>query len=276
MAAPLLSEQEVARFEQDGYLMVEGLLNEEEIELLQQTCRADDALRRAAMDVKDASGKRTNLTLWNHPGNDIYGMIARSERVVLRMQQLLDDEVYHYHTKLSAKEPKVGGAWEWHQDYGYWYNNGCLLPTMASMFLAIDEATIENGCLQVLRGSHRMGRINHDFVGEQTGADPERVELAKQRFELKYCEMAPGTGLFFHGNLLHRSDANLSDRPRWGLIHCYNTKTNDPLIKHHHPGYTPLEMVPDSAILEVGRTPIGQGVSFLVQNEDRTSRSIPD
>ena len=274
MSRLLLTEEELIRFEQDGYLMVEGLLDPEEAELLQRTCRADESLQQAAMDVKDAAGKRTNLTLWNHPGDDIYGMIARSERVVYRMQQLLAGEVYHYHSKLSAKEAKVGGAWEWHQDYGYWYNNGCLLPTMASMFLAVDEATKENGCMQVLRGSHQMGRINHNFTGEQTGADLERVELAKQRFGLEYCEMAPGTGLFFHGNLLHCSDANLSDNPRWGLICCYNTKTNDPMIPHHHPGYTPLEVVPDSAILDLGGKSAGQTQQYLIQNEDRTSRSI--
>jgi len=271
-----LKEEDVRRFEQDGYLMVEGLLSPEEVELLKQSVRADACLQQAAMDVKDASGKKTNLTLWNHPGNDIYGMIASSQRVVSRMQQLLGDEVYHYHSKLSAKEPRVGGAWEWHQDYGYWYNNGCLLPTMASMFLAIDAATKQNGCLQILRGSHRMGRINHDFTGEQTGADPQRVELARQRFELEYCEMSPGTGLFFHSNLLHRSDANESEDPRWGLICCYNTKSNDPLIPHHHPGYTPLEVVPDSAILEIGMQTTRDDQKFLIQNEDRTSRSMKE
>ena len=112
----------------------------------------------------DAAGRRTNLSLWNHPGNDIYGMIARSERMVNAVEQLLGDEVYHYHSKLSAKQPRVGGAWEWHQDYGYWYKNGCLFPDMLSVFIAVDPCTKENGCMQVLRGSHLMGRIEHGFT----------------------------------------------------------------------------------------------------------------
>ena len=144
----LLSSADMARWEEDGYLLVENLLSPEETELLQRTCRADAALSQAAMDVRDASGRKTNLSLWNDPGDDLYGLISRSERVVNRMEQMLGDEVYHYHSKLSAKEPKVGGAWEWHQDYGYWYQNGCLLPTMASVFIAIDPATKENGCMQ--------------------------------------------------------------------------------------------------------------------------------
>ncbi len=271
---PRLTDEEVLQFHVDGYLFAEQFLDAEETSLLQQACRADALLQQNAMDVKDSSGRRTNLSLWNHPGNDIYGMIARSERMVDTVEQLLGDEVYHYHSKLSAKEPKVGGAWEWHQDYGYWYLNGCLFPDMLSVFIAVDPCTRENGCMQVLRGSHNMGRIDHGFVGEQTGADLERVEQAKKRMELVYCEMEPGTALFFHSNLLHTSEPNLSEHPRWGLICCYNTKHNDPYKEHHHPRYTPLDKVPDAAIKEIGAKPMDSTQGFLRQDEDDTTSRI--
>jgi ectoine hydroxylase len=258
-----LSAAEIARFHADGYLVVKQLLSEAEVERLATIARADENMRAAAMDAKDAEGRRTNLTVWNHPSDDIYGAIARARRVVDRMEQLLGGEVYHYHSKVSAKQPRVGGKWEWHQDYGYWYDNGCLLPDMASMFLAIDRATRENGCLQLLKGSHKMGRINHGVTGGQTGADPERVEAALERFELVHCEMAPGDGVFFHGNTLHTSDANLSEHPRWGLICCYNTAANDPYKESRHPRYTPLEKLPDSAILDAGRAAPATEKRFL-------------
>ncbi|HMP06257.1 MAG TPA: phytanoyl-CoA dioxygenase family protein, partial [Lacipirellulaceae bacterium] len=165
------------------------------------------------------------------------------------MQRLLGDEVYHWHLKTILKEARVGGAWEWHQDYGYWYNNGCLFPDMASCLIAVDRATRANGCLQVIRGSQRMGRIDHGTTGEQTGADLARVEAALQRLELVYCEMEPGDALFFHSNLLHRSDANLSEHPRWSLICCYNTRRNDPYLQNaRHPNYAPLEIWPDDRV----------------------------
>ena len=266
-----LNDQQVAAFHEDGYLFIENFLDEQETRLLQQACRADSVMQQHAMDVRDSAGRRTNLSLWNHPGDDIYGIIARSARMVDAVEQLLQDEVYHYHSKLSAKEPKVGGAWEWHQDYGYWYNNGCLFPDMLSVFIAIDPCTKENGCMQVLRGSHKMGRIDHGFAGEQTGADLERVEQAKKRLELVYCEMKPGTALFFHGNTLHTSEANLSEHPRWGMICCYNTKSNDPYKEHHHPGYTPLHKVPDSAIRETGAKSTAATQRFLQQDRDDTT-----
>jgi len=145
---------------------------------------------------------------------------------------------------------------------------------MLSVFIAIDPCTEENGCMQVLRGSHLMGRIEHGFAGEQTGADLGRVEEAKKRLELVHCKMQAGTALFFHSNLLHTSEANLSDKPRWALICCYNTKHNDPYKEHHHPRYTPLEKLPDSAIKEIGAKTAAASRRFLLQDEDDTTRRI--
>ncbi len=108
----------------------------------------------------------------------------------------------------------MGGAWDWHQDYGCWYQNGCLFPFMASCLIASDRAMRANGCLQVIKGFHHMGRVEHSRFGDQTGAEPDRVRAAKERMEHVYCEAAPGTAIFFHGNLLHASDANNSPRSR--------------------------------------------------------------
>lgn len=266
-----LSADQIAAFARDGFLLVPQFLDTEETSLLTAAVRQDDALHRAAMDVKDTAGRKTNLSLWNHPGEDIYGMIARAEKTVTAMEELLGDEVYHYHSKLSAKEPKVGGAWEWHQDYGYWYHNGCLFPDMASVYIAIDPSTKANGCLQVLRGSHHLGRIEHGRFGEQTGADPERVAIALERLDHLYCEMHPGDALFFHANLLHASAPNTSDAPRWGLLCCYNTRHNDPYKESHHPRYTPLAKVPNTAIKQMGAKGSAAGQAFLKQEEDRTT-----
>ena len=106
---------------------------------------------------KDGEGGTVRLSLWNHPGDNIYGMFARCERMVNRAEQVLDDEVYHYHSKMILKDARIGGAWAWHQDYGYWYQNGVLYPNLVSVFIAVDPSTRENGCLQVIKGSHLSG-----------------------------------------------------------------------------------------------------------------------
>jgi len=249
----ILTAEQRAAYERDGYVIVRKLFDDEEIELLRTAIETDPSLRSSFYDRRDAEGKSTRMAIWNHPGDSVYGLAARSRRVVDTMEDLLGGEVYHYHSKLTAKEPLDGGAGEWHQDYGYWYHNGIVFPYMASVMVALDRSTRENGCLQVVKGSHQCGRIEHGVLpGDQVGADPKRVEEILKRMPVEYAEMEPGDGLFFHSNVLHRSDQNRSTSRRWTVLHCYNAARNDPYLEHHHTRYTPLEKVDDDAIKRTG------------------------
>ena len=249
MANNRFSSEELSVYERDGFQLVRGLFAADEIDKLREYAERDPAFRQSLYGRKDATGLETKLALWNHPTDNLYSMFSRSPRVADRMEQILGGEVYHWHTKMMLKEPHVGGAWEWHQDYGYWYHNGCLFPYMASCLIAVSRSTRENGCLQVLVGSHHLGRIDHGKTGDQTGADMERVAAAADRMPLFYVEAEPGDALFFHCNLLHRSDQNRADYPRWSIICCYNAARNDPYkAESKHPHYTPLVKVDDQAI----------------------------
>ena len=248
-----LDESDLKRFGEAGFLIVRELFDHQEMKGLLDFAKADQGLLDESYVRVDSTGAETKLALRNDlDDNSAYTAIVRCERVARTMQQLLGDEVYHYHHKMTLKEARVGGAWEWHQDYGYWYRYGCLYPDMGSCIVAVDRATKTNGCLQVLEGSHHLGRVDHVQVGDQVGADPERVEAAKQRHELVYCELEPGDAIFFHSNLLHRSDQNTSEHARWSLICCYNTRHNDPIVEDgRHPNYTPLEIWPDDRVMAV-------------------------
>jgi len=270
MANSTLSAQEVADFQRDGYLMVRALFDAEEMDILRTAAKVDAAIKEHAYLVDDGKGAATKLALWNKAGDDLYGAVARGHRIVDAMEQLLGDEVYHYHSKMSIKEPLTGGAWNWHQDYGYWYMNGCLFPDMGSAFIAVDPNTRENGCLQVLRGSHKLGRVEHGKFGDQTGADPERVEHAMGIMELVYVELDPGDVLFFHCNTLHRSDQNTSPHPRWSFICCYNTKHNNPYKASHHPFYEKLVKLPDAALKEMASRAFADNTAFLDPGKDKS------
>ena len=269
-------DQDIKNYKDDGYFFERELFNSEEINLLAETARNDNAMDKASSSMDDGEGNDVRLSLWNHPGNGIYGMIARCERIVNRVEQLLDDEVYHYHSKMILKDAKVGGAWAWHQDYGYWYQNGLLFPNLCSVMIAVDKATEENGCLQVLKGSHKMGRINHILSGDQAGADLEHVEEAKKQLETIQCEMNPGDALFFHPNTLHCSASNLSDKARWALICCYNSKSNNPFKESHHPSYTKLDKVSDDQVAIVGKDDAKRSnVEFAdLISDDKSAKSL--
>src|SRR3954453_5486019 len=267
-----VSPSQKALYDKDGYLIIRNFLDPEETALLYKHATSDDALLNNAWDFNDQSGKSTRLTLWFTPGDDNFGLLVRSKSMVSAVQALLGEgEVCHFHSKLMQKEPKVGGAWEWHQDYGYWYKNGFLYPdALISVMLALTQATRENGCLQVLKGSHKMGRFEHNFVGEQQGADMPFVEEALKRCERVYVELNPGDVLFFHSNLLHMSEANLSDRPRWSFISAYNLSYNVPFLEKSTSCITPLRTVPDEAILASGASHLSAPTDFLRKENEIT------
>jgi ectoine hydroxylase-related dioxygenase (phytanoyl-CoA dioxygenase family) len=253
MQGKRFTQDELARYASDGFVVVEELFDREEIDLLRTIARADRVLVERAASRRDGQGGAIKLVVENELGDDIYSAFVRCHRIVDRVEQLLAGEVYHWHHKMILKEPRTGGAWEWHQDYGYWYHNGCLFPYLASCMIAVDRATRQNGCLEVLRGSQRMGRIDHGRVGDQTGADHERVEAALTLFERVPCELTAGSAIFFDCNLLHASAQNTSDEPRWAFICCYNAARNNPYKETRHPRYRPLEKWPDEQIREIGR-----------------------
>lgn len=270
MAGFNLSTTQVESYNRDGYVVIKGLFSKEETDKLYHTAVEDSVMQKNAMDLNDQSGKKTKLSLWFTPGDDVFGYLIRSERMVNSVWQLLgqDSQVCHFHTKLMQKEPKVGGAWEWHQDYGYWYKNQFIFPDqMMSVMIALTPANKENGCLQVIKGSHKMGRVNHGFAGEQVGADMDMVNHALKTMELIYCEIEPGDALFFHSNLLHRSEANLSDHPRWSLISCYNSQSNIAYSETSTSWRVPVSTVPDHALMEWKAVSFGDA-DFLKKEND--------
>lgn len=266
----VLTKQDVETFNADGFLIKRAFFSKEETEKIYQTALDDKVLRDKAYELDDKEGMKTRLTLWYHPGDDIYGKVMRSQRMVNGVTALLGGSPAHYHTKLMQKEPKIGGAWEWHQDYGYWYKEGFIFPHMISVMVALTTANRENGCLQVLKGSHKIERVEHSTVGEQNGISQDLIDAVTKKFELVYVELQPGDTLFFHCNLWHRSDANLSDNSRWSLISAYNLVDNVPYKKYHDSCVTPLNIVPDDELLKAGTKGLGDDAEFLSVDTDQS------
>ena len=236
-------------FNKNGFIIKKQLFTHDEIKKLINFINSNPDKENQSRKTKSSTGY-LDLTIWNHPSDDLFGKFSTNERIVKPMEEYLGDEVYHYHSKIIWKKPGDGG-FDWHQDYGYWYHNACLYPDMGSCFIMLDRATKENGCLKVLKGSHKVGRIGHGVsdTPEQT-ADMERIAELEKRHESVYITAEPGDVLFFHANLLHSSDENKSSESRRTLIVCFNTKSNNPYKESGHASYTRLKVSPSNAIME--------------------------
>ena len=123
------------------------------------------------------------------------------------------------------------------------------LANVVRPVISLDDADEENGCLRVLVGSQHLGRLDHGRVGNQAGADPQRLEAIQSLLPARAVLASAGSVLYFHCNLLHGSGPNRSDRPRRAYIACYNAFSNIPITGQGHGPPIPIQFCDDDAIL---------------------------
>jgi hypothetical protein len=262
MAKTVYSEDRLARHEEEfrrnGYTLLRGAFARDEIEILREAIVGDEGMTAhfRGAQAKFKSGKYPSfetIRVWNDTsGNDVFAKFTRSAKIMDILERVFADDVYVYHNKVTLKYPDMPG-FKHHQDYYYWYGMGCLYPDMASCFIAADRADRSNGCLRLVRGSHRLGRVEHKlFDGvSDSSVDLERLAFILERLPEDIIEMEPGDAVIFHCNTLHASDANTSSNSRLALLGCYNTKRNDPYIRNFdHPNYIAQTKIYDRVVRE--------------------------
>jgi ectoine hydroxylase-related dioxygenase (phytanoyl-CoA dioxygenase family) len=263
---------DVAAYHRDGYVILRGALTSDEAARADRLTRADPALaatgviEAAQIDggSTEASGEHTNKnfdgdvaayraehgtepleTVLQHaafnPTADAVSAWGSSRRLTDPISQIWGGPVRHYYSILMPKDPGTGG-WQWHQDYGYHYEQFLHPEGFGSAMLALVDCTRENGCLRVYKGSHKLGRLEHVPYGMQQQAEPERLAHAARHLEEVACEMAAGDILYYHGNTLHASSPNLSATSRRSIIFGWALEAN-PVVIAPDPthAFAPLE-----------------------------------
>lgn len=254
----ILTPQLLDQYERDGFAVLPSVFGAAQVEPLLEAVGQDP------LAVVDGAGNRQQLNTWTYCGDDLVGRFPRIDPIVALAEFVIGGPVYHWHSKLSWKQPGSTGTWDWHQDYGFWVEEGCASPTMTTVSVALDHHDRSNGCLRVIRGSHHRGVIEHPPVGASRSADPDILSALLADSEVVDVELSPGDVVVFHCNTLHASGPNSSDRPRT-LLHCsYNAVANaatEPLIVGHE--FNRLDRLPATAI-QPGAWPQVSGLTHFI------------
>lgn len=271
-----LTKKQINQYQEDGFLIVPNVFDTEELAPLLTACEENPELWSAESAYRMSNGHFNRIMFYSHLSDSLLGVFPRIARVIDNVEAILGEECYHFHSKLVRKEAYNKGNVDWHQGYGTWYHYGCIFPTQVTCAIAITDNTKENGCMQVIKKSHAMGRLNHLRIGDTDAADPEIVQQALKNLELVDCEMKAGDALFFHANMLHASTPNYTDKIRV-ILHCtYNTKLGSPYKEEwQHHAYQPLQKLPDSTIKDGNYNGIfNQDDFFQSESEENKGESM--
>jgi hypothetical protein len=241
-------------YRRQGFLVKRAMLDPEEMGLIQAALESDRVLNTLALRNDDANGGFSKVILLGSLDNGTLGTSMRLARCVRLLRALLGEptDLMHWMTRIIHKLPHRGGEWNWHQDYGYWQQDGFRRCDMVTMYLAVDNQTLDNGPLRLLKGSHQMGVAPHATRGgggALQGAACERFNEAKSRFPEVTPMLQSGDILFLHPLLYHTSSGNTSPVHRRALTAVFTRADN---VDDAGMCCRPVEQVEDTALLQQG------------------------
>jgi phytanoyl-CoA hydroxylase len=224
-----LTSEQCEFYKEIGYLIIEDFLSRPEIDgLLGALDRVViEKARGLATDNGDFNLEKTSGGFSGDviaPGllrkiqsivdySPEFAALCESKKMLDAVEDLIGSTIYYHSSKLMFKPARHGGIKPWHQDYAYWASTK---PEQITCWLALDDATPENGCMQLIPGSHKYGLVKH--VHEELQIDLKNVPTEK----IKVAPMKAGSLLLFHVLTLHHSGPNRSDKNRRAFIVDYD------------------------------------------------------
>ena len=218
-----LTEDQVARFETDGYFFMPGLFDAAEVDVLLGEVPGLYAEERKE-NVREQRGGVVRTNFAAHTYNDVYARLSRHPRLIAPVKRLLGGDVYVHQFKINGKAAFNGDVWQWHQDYGTWSRDD-LMPEPRAMNVALflSEVNEFNAPLLFIPGSHKGGCLEADHDTATTSyplwtIDDATIGALVAKNGLFAAKGAPGSVLFFDGNIVHGSGSNMSP---WDRVIVY-------------------------------------------------------
>jgi phytanoyl-CoA hydroxylase len=231
-----LTEEQKASFWENGFLPVHDVLSPEEVEALrkrteqiilgevpfpQQFMMIEPEL--AGRNVEEVPAIFRIRKLWELTQHDpVFQEYARHPKIVEVVCDLLGPDIKLYADQMLLKPPFHGSAKPYHQDSPYWPIEPMELATC---WMALDDATVENGCMRFLPGTHKLGPLEHHHL-EGPHIVPEGWEDMSKRPDEVAVELKAGSCCFHHSLTLHETSPNRTPHPRRAMTTAYMRATS--------------------------------------------------
>lgn len=225
-----LTAAELAEYDARGFLVIRNFLPptfgwgmmDEAVELVSHIAAGDETsavvMPEANLAAQASRPEQYVSKVFRVHAHGAFRWLAHCEAVTGIVEQIIGPDIDCWSSQFIFKNP---GAWgqPWHQD-SYYFPFMPERPIVA-VWLAISRATPENGCLQVLAGSHREPLHKHHLPTRPNSNVGYREILDYDTSTAQTMEMKPGDLLVFDSFLMHQSTDNLSQQPRAAIVYHY-------------------------------------------------------
>ncbi len=256
-----LTDEQIERFSEDGFLILPERFSKAEVAVLRQAMARVFAQDSPA-DIREKGSGAVRTAMGLHQRDEVFARLVRHPRFVEPARQLAGGDLYVQQIKINVKAAFEGELWQWHYDFATHHaDDGVPEPKALNLHVFLDDVTEFNGPLYFIRGSHKSGPApaHHDTVSTSYPlwvVERETVAELAEAGGLVSATGPAGTALIFGDCLVHGSPPNFSpwDRAIFSLIlnpvdNAY-TRTDRPEHKHHR-DLTPVTALDDDCLLQV-------------------------
>ncbi|RIK42787.1 MAG: hypothetical protein DCC55_07730 [Chloroflexi bacterium] len=205
----VLTVAQVEQYQHDGYVVVPNLLSES-LALEWKAILKERLAEEGKLD--EPSGVR----VWMSGQMDSFTRDRVLDAKIGKiLQQLVGPSIEFLSVKAVFKNAKTNFNSPWHQDWFYWQG-----ANKISIWIALDDATPENGCLRMVPGSHHQ-LFEMAVVDEGIGFNRRVTDESLQGLPVETLPVRRGDAIFFHDLALHGSTPNINGTERWSAIATY-------------------------------------------------------
>ncbi len=215
----ILSKRE---YRERGFVIVRRILRAEEVQALKMEVdryvREVVPLLPASDAVREKDGQRIRNLFRMDVHDPFFRHLGETPRFLALLESLIDDSPVLRAVQTFNKPARVGSAVPQHQDNAYFM---LFPPTAATLWIAVDGATAENGAVEYVVGSHKLGSLEHRYSGQPGNSMMMKEPLDPSRFEIVKAELEPGDAVIHDCRTVHFSGPNRSALPRLGMVTPY-------------------------------------------------------
>ena len=236
-----LTPQQIEQFQEKGYLKIPyRLITDDHLDLLREHYDAlfvakrgtnSEGLRNLAVvgdSEQDETADRSEemlqiMEMWRY--DEVYRELLYHEPLLDIAESLIGPNIQLFHDQALYKPARHGGEVPWHQDNGYWR---CTPANLVSIWMALDDADEDNGCMNVIPGSHLENAPDHDRAVSEKGELPALLQANVDENRAAPVPLKAGYAMVHHCLMLHQTNPNRSQRRRRAMvIHYMPTSTRN-------------------------------------------------